>query len=71
MKSGIQPQKLSAIGYGEYRPIADNSSEAGKAKNRRVDIIILNSKFNAVEDNSSSSTKSSKTGEDIKSSQKN
>lgn len=71
MKSGIQPQKLSAIGYGEYRPIADNSSEAGKAKNRRVDIIILNSKFNAVEDNSSSSTKSSKTGEDIKSNQKN
>ncbi|MEY7999405.1 flagellar motor protein MotB [Clostridium sp. Mt-5] len=52
-RAGIQPQKLSAIGYGEYRPIADNSNEAGKAKNRRVDIIILNSKFNAVENNSS------------------
>ncbi|CAB1254392.1 flagellar motor protein MotB [Clostridium sp. MT-14] len=57
-KSGIQPQKLSAIGYGEYRPIADNSNETGKAKNRRVDVIILNSKFNAVENNSSSSKSS-------------
>lgn len=47
---GIQPQKLSAVGYGEYRPIADNSTEEGKSKNRRVDIIIVNSKFNKIED---------------------
>ena len=48
---GIQPQKLSAVGYGEYRPIADNSTEEGRAKNRRVDIIIVNSKFNKIENN--------------------
>lgn len=49
--SGIQPQKLSAVGYGEYRPILDNSTEEGRAKNRRVDIIIVNSKFNKIENN--------------------
>lgn len=48
---GIQPQKLSAVGYGEYRPILDNSTEEGRAKNRRVDIIIVNSKFNKIENN--------------------
>ncbi|MFL0195632.1 flagellar motor protein MotB [Clostridium sp. WILCCON 0269] len=58
--AGIEPQKLSAIGYGEYRPIADNSTDGGKAKNRRVDIVILNSKFNAVEDNSVNSNSAKK-----------
>jgi chemotaxis protein MotB len=49
--SSILPQKLSAVGYGEYRPILDNSTEEGRAKNRRVDIIIVNSKFNQIENN--------------------
>lgn len=35
------PEKLSAIGYGEYRPIADNSTPEGRQKNRRVDVVIL------------------------------
>ncbi|MTK11423.1 MAG: OmpA family protein [Clostridiaceae bacterium] len=47
----IPPQKLSAVGYGEYRPIADNSTEDGKAKNRRVNIIIVSSKFDKIENN--------------------
>ena len=34
--SGVNPQRLSAVGYGEYRPVADNTSEAGRAANRRV-----------------------------------
>lgn len=50
-KSGISPKMIGAEGYGENRPIASNSTEAGRSKNRRVDIIILNSKFNAVETN--------------------
>lgn len=54
--SGVQPERLSAIGYGEYRPVGDNSVEEGRAKNRRVDIVILNSKFNAVEQNSNNSS---------------
>ncbi|HBG76224.1 MAG TPA: flagellar motor protein MotB, partial [Clostridiales bacterium] len=38
--SPIEPAKFSAVGYSEFHPIADNRTEAGKAKNRRVDFII-------------------------------
>ncbi len=37
----ISPKRLSAAGYGEYMPIADNTSSGGRLLNRRVDIIIL------------------------------
>jgi chemotaxis protein MotB len=37
---GVEPKRLTAGGRGEYNPIADNTSEAGKAKNRRTQIII-------------------------------
>ncbi|WP_446898234.1 OmpA/MotB family protein [Clostridium sp. LBM24168] len=60
-KVGISPTKLSAAGYGEYKPIIDNSTEAGRAKNRRVDIIIVNSKFNEIEHDGNNSTDKSKT----------
>ncbi len=40
----ISPKRLSAVGYGEYVPIADNTQSSGRAKNRRVDIIVLSSK---------------------------
>jgi len=38
---GIDPKRLSGIGYGEYKPIADNSTPEGRAKNRRIEISIL------------------------------
>jgi chemotaxis protein MotB len=38
---GIDPKRLSGIGYGEYKPIADNSTQEGRAKNRRIEISIL------------------------------
>lgn len=38
---GISPKRLSAVGYGEYMPIADNTSISGRMLNRRVDIIVL------------------------------
>ena len=41
---GFDPRKLSAAGYGEYHPIDTNSTTEGRAKNRRVDIVILTSK---------------------------
>jgi len=37
----LQPQRFSAVGRGEYRPIAANDTEANRAKNRRVEVLIL------------------------------
>src|ERR1700693_903398 len=37
---GIARSRLSAVGYGESRPIADNRSEEGKRLNRRIDAVI-------------------------------
>lgn len=42
LKSGkISPKRICAVGYGEYMPIAENTSISGRMLNRRVDIIIL------------------------------
>lgn len=38
---GLDPQRFAVGGYGEFRPIASNESAAGRAKNRRVDIVVL------------------------------
>lgn len=46
---GVNPDRLSATGYGEYRPVATNNSEAGRARNRRVDLVILRSKYDLTE----------------------
>ena len=39
-KFGINPQRMSAAGRGEFNPITDNDSEVGKQRNRRTEIII-------------------------------
>lgn len=41
----IDPSKLSATSYGEYRPIASNDTAEGRSKNRRIDIVLLSSSF--------------------------
>jgi chemotaxis protein MotB len=40
-KAGVDPRRLGAVGYGEFRPVADNDSAEGRAKNRRIAITIL------------------------------
>ncbi len=38
---GISPGRVSAIGYGEYRPVSSNDTNDGRQLNRRVEIVIL------------------------------
>ena len=40
-KAGVNPLRVGAVGYGEYRPIADNATAEGRARNRRIAITIL------------------------------
>ncbi|HVO57237.1 MAG TPA: flagellar motor protein MotB [Dongiaceae bacterium] len=52
---GISPQRLSAAGYAEFHPVAANDTAEGRARNRRVDIVILNPPRHNVEQDSSKS----------------
>ncbi len=45
----VSPEKVVAVGYGEYKPITDNSTKEKRAKNRRIDIIVLSEKYNNLE----------------------
>ncbi|MFA5063490.1 MAG: flagellar motor protein MotB [Candidatus Omnitrophota bacterium] len=47
----VKPQRLSANGYGEFRPVVLNDSAQNKQKNRRVEIVILPSKVSKVKAN--------------------
>jgi chemotaxis protein MotB len=40
-KAGVDPRRLGVVGYGEFRPIADNANAEGRARNRRIAITIL------------------------------
>jgi chemotaxis protein MotB len=37
----IAPERLSAIGFSQYRPVANNRTAEGRAENRRVDIVVM------------------------------
>jgi chemotaxis protein MotB len=39
--NGIEPTRVAVVGYGEFRPFCRNDSEAGRNRNRRVDIVLL------------------------------
>lgn len=41
VEKGMAPQSLTAAGYGEYKPIATNDTDQGKAKNRRVELFLI------------------------------
>jgi|GEM_PF-116937 len=41
VEKGLPPRSVTAAGYGEYKPVADNSTDEGKAKNRRVELFLI------------------------------
>ncbi len=41
-RGGVDPSRLSAAGYSQFKPRAANGSAAGRTRNRRVDLVILN-----------------------------
>jgi chemotaxis protein MotB len=43
--AGFDPKKLSASGYGEFRPVADNATPEGRRMNRRVDLVVVQSRL--------------------------
>lgn len=40
-RHGLNPDKIAVVGYSEFKPLVENSSEENRARNRRVDIVIL------------------------------
>ena len=38
---GLNPEDLAAVAYGEYTPVADNETDAGRAQNRRIEIVLI------------------------------
>lgn len=44
-KAGVDPRRLSAVGCGEFQPIADNATGEGRAKNRRIALVVLPEQF--------------------------
>ncbi len=49
-EAGLEAVRLSAAGYSEYHPVAPNDSDENRARNRRVDIVILNPATIAAEE---------------------
>jgi chemotaxis protein MotB len=45
----IPPDRISALGFGEYRPIVPNTSPENRARNRRVDVVILTMELTLTE----------------------
>ena len=41
VRKGIEPSRLESVGYGETRPIDTNRTASGRARNRRVEFLIL------------------------------
>src|SRR5262249_4509140 len=41
VKMGVDPSRLTAEGYGDEHPVADNSTEQGRAMNRRISMLVI------------------------------
>lgn len=47
--ANVDPARMAAVGYGEFHPVADNSTPEGRAKNRRIAIVIMPEAFNPID----------------------
>jgi chemotaxis protein MotB len=47
-REGMNPARLSAVSYGQYRPVASNVTEAGRARNRRVVLVVMGTEDTAA-----------------------
>ena len=56
--AGVDPRRLGAVGYGEFRPVADNATPEGRARNRRIAITILSEEMAAADTAPAPGTKS-------------
>ena len=53
VSKGVDPAQLQAVGYGQEKPVADNSTKEGQFKNRRIEFEVLNTENGKVRDVSS------------------
>lgn len=65
IEQGVQPHRLSAVGYGLTRPVADNSTAEGRQKNRRVDLVVQEKRDVAPEPEAEPETEPESQSEDM------
>lgn len=46
-KAGVDSRRLGAVGYGEFHPLAENNTAEGRAKNRRIALVVLSEEMQA------------------------
>lgn len=54
VERGVRPARMTAFGYGEFRPAAPNDTEANRVRNRRIEMIIMRQGTAGKEDNKTS-----------------
>ena len=47
IESGLASERMTAVGYGMERPLADNTTAGGRARNRRVELVIAEGQIGA------------------------
>lgn len=62
LEKAIPSDRLSVVGYGQYRPLVPNEDTLSRAMNRRVDIVILKQKYDYFEPPKTSTTESAANG---------
>jgi len=48
-KGGVDPKRIAAVGFGEFRPVAENATPEGRARNRRIAVVVLPEEVAPVE----------------------